>query len=211
MSKKPLISSTMRSNGRVLNSRLPDLAEMVLPCMGSHDHTTVLPGLLHSLDQGGSDARTLSDPNRQISVSRPASSAGIELVDQLDQLSRLERRPALEADRIGDAAAELDAGVIEAACAIADPDHVRRGIEPVAGAKQRVLPGQRLLVAAAAAPRGWSRSPCDGWRASSPECRRTAPAPRRHRPDVRRFARYSATTGLFSNASTHLRALVRLA
>ena len=60
--------------------------------------------------------------------------------------STLRRRPALEAERIHDAAAELDMGVVGLAGAVADPDHVRGGRAPGAGTRG-VLARQRLLVA----------------------------------------------------------------
>ena len=53
--------------------------------------------------------------------------------------------------------------------ALADPQHVRRAVVPAAG--QRVLAGERLLVAEDAAPRGWCRRrprAGSGW----PRCRR---------------------------------------
>ena len=68
----------------------------------------------------------------------------------------IERRSALQADRILDAAAELDVGVIGLARPVADPDHVSARRVPVAA--RRILARQRLLVAEQAAPRGWCRN-----------------------------------------------------
>ena len=48
----------------------------------------------------------------------------VEHVDQLQQLVGLERRTALQPDRVLDAAEIFDMAVIELAGAIADPDHV---------------------------------------------------------------------------------------
>ena len=53
--------------------------------------------------------------------------------EQAQELVRLQRRAALDADRILDAAEELDVTVLELPRAIADPDHVARGGVPVAG------------------------------------------------------------------------------
>src|SRR5690606_20862025 len=59
--------------------------------------------------------------------------ARIEHVDQAQQLVGLERRADLETDRIPYAAGELDVGPVEPAGALADPQHVGRGGEPLAG------------------------------------------------------------------------------
>ena len=70
---------------------------------------------------------------------------GVERLAQREHLVRGRRRPDLAADRVADAAEELDVGAVELAGALADPEHVRRAVVPVAG--ERVLPGERLLVA----------------------------------------------------------------
>ena len=70
---------------------------------------------------------------------------GIERIDQPQQVVGLEARAAFETERITDAAQELDMRRSGEAGAVADPQHVRRGVVPVAG--QRILPGHRLLVA----------------------------------------------------------------
>ena len=70
----------------------------------------------------------------------------IENVDQAQQLVDLARRPAFEPERIHDAAAELDMGVVGLAGAVADPDHVGGGAAPGAGMRG-VLARHRLLVA----------------------------------------------------------------
>ena len=51
----------------------------------------------------------------------------------------------LAADRVADATEELDVRAVEFASALADPQHVRRAVEPAAG--ERVLAGERLFVA----------------------------------------------------------------
>src|SRR6185437_14322999 len=70
---------------------------------------------------------------------------GIEHVDQLEQLVRLQRRAAFQTDRVLDAAEIFDMTVLELAGAVADPDHVARGRVPVAG--RGIDPRHRLLVA----------------------------------------------------------------
>ena len=54
-------------------------------------------------------------------------------------------RPDLAADRVADAAQELDVRAVEVACAFTDPQHVRRAVVPTAG--QGVLPRERFFVA----------------------------------------------------------------
>jgi hypothetical protein len=68
----------------------------------------------------------------------------VQHVDEAAQLVDAHRRADLQAERIRDSAQELDVGAVELAGAIADPEHVRRAVVPVAG--QRVAPGERLLV-----------------------------------------------------------------
>src|ERR1700730_16265686 len=52
---------------------------MVLPCIGSHAHTTDLPSRLTARSNGGSRSATLPAPKRQISVSRPGSFSGLRM------------------------------------------------------------------------------------------------------------------------------------
>ena len=106
---------------------------------------------------GRSASSTLSAPMRVISVSRPGMRAGLSALAQLEhEVGGGRRRADLAAERVADAAEELDVGAVELAGALADPQHVRRAVVPAAG--QRVLAGERLLVAEDAAPRGWCRS-----------------------------------------------------
>ena len=95
----------------------------------------------------------------------------IEDVDQPQQLVRLWRRAAFEAERILDAAAELDMGVIGLAGAVADPDHVAGGRVPVAGPR-RIPRASAPARSRAAAPRGWCRN---RWCASSGWLSRSSP------------------------------------
>ena len=106
---------------------------MVLPCIGSHDHTTARPSRFTARTSGGSSSPTLSAPKRQISVSRPGSLSGLRMSIRRMQFVRLLRRPALEAERVLDAAAVFDMRVVGLAGAVADPDHVAGGAVPVAG------------------------------------------------------------------------------
>ena len=70
----------------------------------------------------------------------------VEDIDQAQQLVGLERRPALHADRIDDAAAELHVRAVRLARAVADPQEVAGGRHVLARAHGLVLAGQRLLV-----------------------------------------------------------------
>ena len=76
----------------------------------------------------------------------------IEHLDQLEQAVDRGRGTAFQADRVPDAAEELDMGMIELARAVADPDHVAGGVVPLAGggidARHRLLIAeQQRLVA----------------------------------------------------------------
>ena len=50
---------------------------MVLPCMGSDDHTTCAPSRFTARTSGGSFSATLSEPKRAISVRRPGIFCGL--------------------------------------------------------------------------------------------------------------------------------------
>ncbi|ENN89244.1 hypothetical protein RHSP_51838 [Rhizobium freirei PRF 81] len=69
----------------------------------------------------------------------------VQNIDQVDEVVRLQRRTALEADRVLDAAEIFDMRVICLARAVADPEHVARGRVPVAGGG--VDAGESLFVA----------------------------------------------------------------
>ena len=84
-------------------------------------------------------------PMREISVSRPGTRSGLSASHSASTSSAVAVGPDLAAERVADAAQELDVGAVELAGALADPQHVRRAVVPVAG--ERVLPGERLLVA----------------------------------------------------------------
>ena len=118
---------------------------MVLPCMGSQDHTTIAALALHRadelgkmlLDLVGAEAGDQRQPARLV--------VRIQHVDKADEFVGLERRAAFEADRVLDAAAEFDMGMVGLAGAVADPQHVARGCIPVAGG--RIDAGHGLLKA----------------------------------------------------------------
>src|SRR3546814_12257434 len=69
----------------------------------------------------------------------------IEDVDHAQQCVRLQARSAFHADRIADAAHELDMGGTLETGTVAYPEEMRRSVVPVSG--QRVLAGQRLPIA----------------------------------------------------------------
>ena len=117
---------------------------IVLPCIGSHSHTTLRPARSTARTSGGSRAATLSAPMRLISVMRPGSFAGLRISRMPQQIVRLLRRTDLHAERIFHPAQELDMRAVHLARAIADPQEMRRAAVPVAGGG--IDPGQRLLV-----------------------------------------------------------------
>src|SRR6516162_9336033 len=84
-----------------------------------------------------------AEPGNQRQPSRLV--VGIEQVDQLDQLVRLHRRAAFQADRILDAAKIFDVSVVELPRAVADPDEMARRRIPVAG--RGIDAGESLLIA----------------------------------------------------------------
>jgi hypothetical protein len=105
-----------------------------------------VPGVAHGpQDRRQRRPRSSSAPMRLISVSRPGMRSGLSALAQLEHLVGGGRGADLAADRVADAAEELDVRAVELAGALADPEHVRRAVVPVAG--ERVLPGERLLVA----------------------------------------------------------------
>ena len=122
--------------------------------------------LLHGADQlrqvvadlVGAEARDQRQPARLV--------LRVEQVDQLQQAVRRQRRTALQAERVLDAAAVLDMRVVGLAGTVADPDHVAGGRVPVAARSNRrasAPPRSR-----AAAPRGWCRSRSRAARSWSP-------------------------------------------
>jgi len=70
---KPSISSQMAPNSRVLR---PPTLLMVLPCIGSHAHTTGCPASRTARSNGRSEVSTFSAPMRLMSVSLPGMRAG---------------------------------------------------------------------------------------------------------------------------------------
>ena len=69
---------------------------------------------------------------------------GIEPLAGVDEIVGGRRRPDLEAQWVSDAREELDVGAVRLARPVADPQHVRRAVVPLAG--QRVAAGEALLV-----------------------------------------------------------------
>ena len=116
----------------------------MLPCIGSQHQTTLRPSRCDRADQRrqlrldlvGAHARDEGEP--------PGLVLRVEPVDQAQQVGRIEARPAFHAERILDAAQELDMGAVELARAVADPQEMRRAVVPVAA--RRIDAGHRLLV-----------------------------------------------------------------
>ena len=102
---------------------------------------------LHRLDQ----ARQV---RRDIARAHPADERqparlvpGIELPEQALEMVCRQRRAAFQPERVADAAQELDMRLVRVARAVADPEHVRRAVVPLArqavDAGQRLFPGQQ--------------------------------------------------------------------
>ena len=79
-----------------------------------------------------------------MNVSRPGIRAGFSRSQSSTASSRGRGRAELDPERVVDAGEELDVGAVRLPRPLADPEHVRRAVVPVAG--QRVLPRQPLLV-----------------------------------------------------------------
>ena len=101
-------------------------------------------GAVTASTSGGSASRTLSAPIRVMNVSRPGSRSGLSRSISASSIVRRGRRAELDADRVADAAEELDVRAVEIPGALADPEQVRRGVVGQPGAA--VDPGQRALV-----------------------------------------------------------------
>src|SRR6185437_6149700 len=107
---------------------------------------------LHGADQGRQGIADLVGAHADDQRQPPGLVVRIEDVDQAQQVVRLARRPALEPERILDAARVFDVRMIELTGAVADPQHVARGRVPVAGrgidARERLLEAekQRLVT-----------------------------------------------------------------
>ena len=76
---------------------------------------------------------------------RPGTRSGLSASQRASDLVGGGGGAELAAERVADAAEELDVGAVELAGALADPEHVGRAVVPVAG--EGVLAGERLLVA----------------------------------------------------------------
>ncbi len=107
---------------------------MVLPCMGSHDHTTVTLLALDRADQRRQEVADLVGAHAADQRQPARLVVRVEDVDQPHQIVGLPGRAAFEAERVLDAAEELDMAVIELARAVADPDQMRRAVVELAGA-----------------------------------------------------------------------------
>ena len=81
---------------------------------------------------------------RVIRVSRPGSFSGFSRSIRRSRSSGSHGRAAFHADRVLDAAQELDMGAVDLAGAVAEPQQMGRAVVPVAG--RRIDAGQRLLI-----------------------------------------------------------------
>ena len=82
----------------------PRLGLCVLPCIGSHTHSTVFPVRRTASISGGSRLAICHAPKRWISVSRPGSLSGLQTIDQPLHNPPASFRPDLHRHRIADAA-----------------------------------------------------------------------------------------------------------
>ena len=85
-----------------------------------------MPLALHRADQLGQPGLDLVVAVARDQRHPPGHAARVERVEQAQQRVGLEARPAFHADRIADAAQELDMRATLEARAVADPQHVRR-------------------------------------------------------------------------------------
>ena len=107
-----------------------------------HDFPAFSFNLAHELRQPfGHLVR--SEPRNQRQPSRNV--VRVQDVDQSDQFIRIKRRTALHADRIANAAAELDVCVVRLPGPVANPHHVGRRVVELTRPRG-ILPRQRLLV-----------------------------------------------------------------
>ena len=130
---------------------------MVLPCMGSHDHTTFAPLALHGAHQRAAAVRaTLSAPKRPISVSRPGSFSGLRTSISRSRSSGSSDGPHLRP--IGFLMPRQNSTWAPSSWRVRSPIHSRwrRGVVPVAAGG--IDARHRLLVSRAAAPHGWCRN-----------------------------------------------------
>ena len=113
--------------------------------MGSHAHTTGWPALCTAREERPQPILDLIGAHAGDQREPAGQPRGVERLAQLEHLLGRGGRAELDAERVADAAEELDVGAVELARALADPEHVGRAVVPLAG--ERVLPGERLLVA----------------------------------------------------------------
>ena len=69
----------------------------------------------------------------------------VERINEAQQLIGFHARTALDADRVFDALAEIDMGVIDLTRAVANPEHMGRRVVPVSG--RGIDTGHRFFVA----------------------------------------------------------------
>ena len=115
-----------------------------LACIGSVAQTTGWPDVPNRSDDRRQrvDETLGAHPHDERQPSGPATR--VEPLAELDDLTGGRRRAELDPERVPDAGEELDVRAVRLVRALADPEHVRRAVVPVAG--QRVPPGQRLFV-----------------------------------------------------------------
>src|SRR5690606_15033696 len=132
----------------------PDSLVNVLPCIGSHAQRTGWPASVTARRIGRSRSSTWAAPMRLMNVSRPSARSGLRRSHRARaSWGVAPGRGVLgggggagrATDRVADPGEERDVRAVELAGALADPEHVRRAVVPVAG--ERVSAGEGLLVA----------------------------------------------------------------
>ena len=100
---------------------------------------------LHRADQRGQLLSHLACAHPGIDRQPARDVAGVEPVDQPQQVVGLDRRAGLQPQGVRDPAQELDMSLADLARPVADPQQMGRGVVPFAGGG--IDPGHRLFVA----------------------------------------------------------------
>ena len=139
---KPAISRTMSSKWRVLR---PLGALNVLPCIGSHAHTTGWPASVTARSSGRRRSSTWSAPMRLISVRRPGTRAGLSGSHSASSSAGSTVGPTLQP--IGLPTPRRNSTWAPSRSRVRSPIHSMCAEQSYQSSGQRVLAGQRLLVA----------------------------------------------------------------
>ena len=117
----------------------------MLPCIGSHAHTTGWPARFTARSSGGSCSRDLVGAHAADEHEPAGLAAGVEAAAQRDRFLGRGVGPSFTPIGFCTPGEELDVRAVELPGALADPQQVRGAVVPVAG--EAVAAGERLLVA----------------------------------------------------------------